>query len=76
MGLIVELDNILPGTASKLKWGLYSVLYTTCSKGKKSEIFQFQEENSAKYVYCETWEIILSNFHANVFSYCKIQGEM
>lgn len=54
MGLIVELDNILPGTASKLKWGLYSVLYTTCSKGKKSEIFQFQEENSAKYVYCET----------------------
>lgn len=54
MGLIVELDNIFPGTASKLKWGLYSVLYTTSSKGKKSEISQFQEENSAKYVYCET----------------------
>lgn len=69
MGLIVKLDNIFHGTASKLKWGLYGVLHTICSKGKKIGLFQFQEENSAKHIYCEIREIILSNFRANMFSY-------
>lgn len=39
MGLIVNLDNIFHRAASKLKWGLYSMLHAICFKGKKIGLF-------------------------------------
>lgn len=39
MGLIVNLDNIFHGAASKLKWGLYGILHAICFKGKKIGLF-------------------------------------
>lgn len=61
----------IPWDSFPIKIGSIQHFTYHCFRGKKSGLFQFQEEKKAKYVYCEKWEIILSNFHVNLFHYYK-----